>query len=77
MATIDQARRTLEDADQRIDWILQHASMSPWLKETLRGARGCDPIDLLNDLEIICVLLRRRASAQDAARSPERRESDR
>ena len=44
--------------DERIAWILAHPRMSSWLKDTLRGARTRDPIEVLNELEILVLLLR-------------------
>lgn len=44
--------------DERIAWILAHPRMSPWLKDALRVARTRDPIEVLNELEILVVLLR-------------------
>jgi hypothetical protein len=45
-------------ADQRIDWILRHPDMSPWLKTTLRTARQRDPVVVANDLELLNCTLR-------------------
>lgn len=43
--------------DQRIEWVLSHPDMSPWLKASVASARQRDPLDVLNDLEILdCVL---------------------
>ena len=44
--------------DERIAWILAHPRMSPWLTEALRGARERDPVEVLNELEILNLLLR-------------------
>ncbi|KPQ01207.1 MAG: hypothetical protein HLUCCA12_17540 [Rhodobacteraceae bacterium HLUCCA12] len=54
----------LTEAEDRIDWVLAHPGMSDWLKETLRGACERDPVEVLNDLEMLDHLLRRRAQAQ-------------
>ena len=43
---------------ERIAWVLAHPRMSPWLKEALRGARERDPVEILNELEILNLLLR-------------------
>jgi len=37
--------------------------MSEWLKHTLRTARERDPIDVLNELEVLNALLRLRCQA--------------
>ena len=44
--------------DQRIAWILAHPGTSAWLKDALRGARERDPVEVLNELEILNLLLR-------------------
>lgn len=54
----------LEEAEARIDWVLSHPGMSEWLKQAVRDARDRDPLDLLDDLEMLDQLLRRRAEAQ-------------
>jgi len=54
----------LQEAEDRIDWVLAHPGMSDWLKQALKDARDRDPLDLLDDLEMLDQLLRRRAEAQ-------------
>ena len=54
---------TLEAADARIAWVLNHIGMSAWLKQALRGALGENPIAVANDVEILANLLRTRADA--------------
>lgn len=49
---------TLKTNDQRIAWILAHPGTSAWLKDALRAARQRDPIEVLNELEILTLLLR-------------------
>lgn len=51
-------------ADQRIAWILAHSGTSEWLKESLRAALVCDPVALLNDLEMLNQILEPRAKNQ-------------
>jgi|FLYM01.1.fsa_nt_gi hypothetical protein len=53
----------LQEAEQRIEWVLAHPGMSKWLKSALRTARDQDPVSLLNDLEILGLLLRARSQA--------------
>lgn len=48
---------SLQSAEDRIDWVLAHPGMSDWLKESLRSARGREPVDVLNDLEMLQSLL--------------------
>ena len=45
-------------AERNIAWILQHPGFSDWLKDTLRSAVRCDPVQLANDLELLGHLLR-------------------
>jgi hypothetical protein len=44
---------------EQIDWVLSRSGMSSWLKSALATARDRDPIDLLNDLEILNHVLRK------------------
>lgn len=53
----------LLEAEKQIAWVLAHPGMSVWLKDTLRTAVDRDPEHLLNDLEILCLLLRAKAQA--------------
>lgn len=50
-------------SNDNIDWVLSRPSMSSWLKEALKTARDRDPIDVLNDLEILNHILRTRSNA--------------
>lgn len=47
-----------QTSEERIAWVLAHPQMSSWLKEALMGARERDPVEVLNELEILNVLLR-------------------
>lgn len=53
----------LKETDARIGWVLAHPGMSLWLKETLGAALERDPVDVLNDLEILNHLLRAQSDA--------------
>lgn len=53
----------LSVADERIDWVMSHPGMSEWLKSALRSSRSRNPVDTLNDLEIMAALLRERSQA--------------
>ncbi|WP_156459979.1 hypothetical protein [Mesorhizobium sp. Root157] len=55
---------TLTANNEQIDWLLSRPNMSPWLKNALTTARGRNPVDLLNDLDILDYLLRTRSNAQ-------------
>ncbi len=48
----------LQSNEDRIAWVLAHPRMSLWLKEALSGARERDPVEVLNELEILNLLLR-------------------
>jgi hypothetical protein len=48
---------SLQAAEVRIDWVLAHPGMSDWLKQSLRSARDREPVDVLNDLEMLQNLL--------------------
>lgn len=54
----------LKANSEQIDWVLSRPNMSPWLKNALTTARGRDPVDILNDLDILDYLLRTRSNAQ-------------
>ena len=61
MSPPDEARKTNE---QWIAWILAHPGTSAWLKDALRGARQRDPVEVLNELEILNLLLRNDCDAR-------------
>lgn len=48
----------LQTNDERIAWVLSDPRMSSWLKEALRSSRERDPVEVLNELEILNLLLR-------------------
>jgi hypothetical protein len=52
----------LVKSDEQIDWVLSRPNVSPWVKNALATARGCDPVDVLNDLEVLDFLLRTRSN---------------
>lgn len=54
------AREALKSAEEPIKWVLANQNMSEWLKQALRTAMDRDPVDVLNDLEILQTLLRLR-----------------
>lgn len=55
--------------DDQIAFVLDHPSMSDWVKQALTGALSRPPIDVLNDLEILNQILvpRSKLLAGDAA----------
>ena len=54
-------KSTPDDLSGQIDWLLAHPDVSEWLKTALRSAESCDPITLINDLELLRLVLGRRA----------------
>lgn len=73
---MDGQNAALKMTDQRINWVLSHQGMSPWLKMALATARERHPIEVLNDLEILDHLLRTwheasvRLAFEDRSESP-------
>ncbi len=63
MATSKSSTEPIWEAEVQIAWVLAHPGMSNWLKDAFRTAADCDPVDLLNDLEILCLLLRAKSQA--------------
>lgn len=55
---------SLQGAEDQIDWVLAHPAMSDWLKQSLRSARDREPVDVLNDLEMLQNLLGQRSRIQ-------------
>ena len=43
--------------DEQIEWILSSPDMSQWIKTALESARQRTPIDVLNDLELLNLIL--------------------
>jgi hypothetical protein len=54
-----EARKAL---DVQIAFVLSHAGTSAWLKDALRVALDRSAIEVLNDLEILNLILRKRAA---------------
>ena len=63
MSNAEQRVSEFQEAERRIAWILEHEGVNAWLKNALRTALESDPIDVLNDLELLRVLLTPRADA--------------
>jgi hypothetical protein len=49
---------TVHHAEENIAWILAHTAFSGWLRDALRSAKTCDPLQLANDLELLNHVLR-------------------
>lgn len=60
----EEAKRELAQCDQQIEWLLNNDGTSAWLKAALEGAAVCDPMSILNDLEILCHVFEKRSAAQ-------------
>ena len=60
----DETKRELARYDQQITWLLNNDGTSAWLKSALEGGAACDPVSIVNDIEILCQLLKRRSAAQ-------------
>ncbi len=52
--------------DEQISYALSHPGISAWLKHALRSALDRDPIAVLNDLEILSLMLRKRSAQRIA-----------
>jgi hypothetical protein len=63
MVTEQSTDHRVKVAEDRIQWVLDHPDMSDWVKDVLRTARDRNPVDVLNDLEILNTLLRSHAEA--------------
>lgn len=59
-----EAKRLLDAANDRMDWVLSHPGFSDWLKGAVSDSRGRDPIELLNELEVLNSLIRGRCAAE-------------
>ena len=49
------------EVDEQIAFVMDHPDMSGWIKQALGGALLCPPNQVLNDLEILTRILRRRS----------------
>lgn len=63
MTTASSAAEPVREIESHIAWVLAHPGMSDWLKDALRSAADRDPVHVLNDLEILCLLLRSRSQS--------------
>lgn len=54
--------------DEQISFVLSHPGMTAWLKAALSGALAADPLQVLNDLEILNQILRQRSQKLISAR---------
>lgn len=65
-----------QEMREQISFVLDHPGISDWLKCSLRDALQRNPVSVLNDLEILNAILRRRAEMEfpgnDEEKSPEK-----
>lgn len=64
MRTRNDSEHLMKVANDRMNWVLAHPGFSAWLKTTLAQSRGRDPIELLNELEVLDSLIRDRCAAE-------------
>lgn len=55
------SKQSPTNANEQIFFVLQNPATSPWLRDALRAALTVDPIAAANDLEILNLIIRRRA----------------
>lgn len=65
------AQEKLRHAEERISFVLTHPGISPWLRDTVKRALERDPVDVLNDMEILDNALRFRCEAMRQMRIDE------
>ncbi len=63
MVAFDTSACDLEEAERPIKWILDHPNFSSWLKDSIRTAIERDPVEALNDAELLLQLIRARTDA--------------
>lgn len=63
MTVPDTSPCDLQEAERYIKWILDHPHFSSWLKGSVRTAIERDPIEALNDVELLLQLVRARTDA--------------
>lgn len=62
--TIDAAESRVQEAEQRVAWLLDHPRITPWLKSALRTAlEQDDPVAVANDAELLRDVVRFRSEA--------------
>ncbi|MTW19248.1 hypothetical protein GJ689_23920 [Rhodoplanes serenus] len=61
MCTTDKSSDPEQESLCRFQWVLDHPRASPWFKEALRTALVGDPIQVLNEVEMLRELLRSRS----------------
>ncbi|MDT7952516.1 MAG: hypothetical protein RQ966_13515 [Acetobacteraceae bacterium] len=60
-----------KEHDDQIAWLLAHPGVSDWLKAALRSGTACNPVELMNDIDLLSFVLRRRAQAVIATVLPQ------
>lgn len=49
-------------ASDHAAFVLQHPWMSRWIKNAVREAMDEDPLSVLNDIEVLCVIMLQKAA---------------
>lgn len=65
---VDECAQEVRLVKDRLAWALGHPAVSDWVKRGLESARQRDPVEVLNDLELMTNVVRQWASA-DAKRA--------
>ena len=65
---VDECAQEVRVVKDRLAWALGHPAVSDWVKRGLASARQRDPVEVLNDLELMTNVVRQWASA-DAKRA--------
>ena len=65
---VDECAQEVRVVKDRLAWGLGHPAVSDWVKRGLESARQRDPVEVLNDLELMTNVVRQWASA-DAKRA--------
>ena len=60
----DSPAAAVREAERRIAWVLENPLTSAWLKDALESATRRDPVDVMNDLELLDHVLKEWARAK-------------
>ena len=68
---VDECAQEVRLVKDRLAWALGHPAVSDWVKRGLASARQRDPVEVLNDLELMTHVVRQWASADADAKRAE------
>ena len=68
---VDECAQEVRVVKDRLAWALGHPAVSDWVKRGLASARQRDPVEVLNDLELMTHVVRQWASADADAKRAE------